>query len=387
MIVALLLAGALAFVLALHPFVTYPLSLVVLARLRPVPIRPVPGTRAGRVALCVCAYNEERVIGAKIENMLALRRAVPGLEILVYVDAASDRTAEIARAYGAQIRLVVGATRQGKTHGMNTLVALTRAEILVFTDANVMFDPDALPRLLRPFADPAVGCVCGHLVYTSSTGGPTAETGSLYWRLEEAIKELESRTGSAMGADGSIFAIRRSLHRPPPSDLCDDMFISFAVLLQGRRIVRAGDAIAREEAAARSAEEFGRKIRIGCMGFNVHRILRGELRRLPLLDRYKYASHKLLRWFTAYLLVVAGACIATGLALAGAWMVLAILVADVLAIGLLVLLLPSGPIARLREVLSAFVATGVGVWRSLLGDRFQTWTPPSSARDLGRADG
>lgn len=383
---AFLLLGLLLVLLALHPFVTYPLSLLALSRLCAAPRLPFGGMPAGRAALCVCAYNEERVIRAKIENMLAMRRAMPDLEILVYVDAATDRTAEIAQGFGEAIRLVVGERRLGKTHGMNTLVAMTRTDFLVFTDANVMFEADALPKLLQPFVDPSVGCVCGHLVYTSLAGGPTAETGSLYWRLEEAIKELETRTGSAMGADGSIFAIRRTLHRPPPPDLCDDMFISIAVLLQGSRVVRAAGAYALEEAAAKPRDEFARKVRIGCMGFNVHRLLRAELRRLPLLDRYKYVSHKLLRWFTVYLLLAGGLCILAGLALAGAWLVLAILLLDALAVGLLVLLLPSGPMARLREVISAFVATGLGVWRSLRGERFQTWTPVSSARGPGGAD-
>jgi cellulose synthase/poly-beta-1,6-N-acetylglucosamine synthase-like glycosyltransferase len=385
MATALLLTGMLLLLLALHPFTTYPLSLAILTRLRPVPIAP-GRPPAGRVALCVSAFNEEEVIAARIANMIAMRRAVPDLEILVYVDAATDRTAAIARGFGDAIRLAVGDRRQGKTHGMNTLVAATEAEFLVFTDANVLFDDDALPALLRPFADPAVGCVCGHLRYTSAAGGPTAETGGLYWRLEEAIKEMESRTGSVMGADGSIFAFRRSLHRAPPADLADDMFISLAVLLQGGRIVRAADAIAREEAAARPAEEFRRKIRIGCHGFNVHRLLRRELRRLPMLDRYKYVSHKLLRWFAGALLLGAAACFAAGLALAGMWTLLAILTLDALAIGLLLLLLPSGPFARLREVAAAFLATGIGVWRSLRGERFQTWQPASSARRPGPAD-
>jgi cellulose synthase/poly-beta-1,6-N-acetylglucosamine synthase-like glycosyltransferase len=385
LITALIVTGVALMTLALHPFVTYPLSLILLARLRPVPLTPRGTAPPGRAALCVCAFNEERVMRAKLDNMLAMRRAMPDLEILVYVDAATDGTADIARRYEDRIRLVVGDVRQGKTHGMNTLVGMTSAEFVIFTDANVMFEPDAVPRLLDPFRDPAVGCVCGHLHYTSRKGGPTAATGSLYWRLEEAIKELESRTGSAMGADGSIFAIRRNLHRPPPPDLCDDMFISFQVLLRGCRIVRAGDAVAFEEAAADPAEEFGRKIRIGCMGFNVHRLLRADLRRLSWSDQYKYVSHKLLRWLTIYLLAAGGTLAAMGLVLAEAWLLLAFIVLDALAIVLLSLLLPSGPLGKGREVLSAFLATGIGVWRSVRGERFQTWTPVSSAR--GPVDG
>lgn len=375
----LALLGLLALALAAHPFTTYPMSLRRLARRWPRPIRA--GAPPRTAALCVCAYNEERVIRGKAENMLAMQRVMPALELLVYVDAGTDRTADILREFPG-IRLVVAPARQGKTHGMNTLVAMTSAELIVFSDANVLFDDQAVPRLLAPFGDPAVGAVCGHLVYTGAGGSATAQAGSAYWRLEERIKQLESDSGSVMGADGSIFAIRRSLHRPPPPDLIDDMYVSLSVLWAGSRVVRAGDALAHEEAVSRSGEEFRRKVRISCQAFNVHRALWPQLRTMPAIDRYKYVSHKLLRWLTAYLLAAAALLVPSGLVLAGAWLPAVALVAAGL-IGTAVLMVSrTGPLATLRDVLAAFVATGVGVWRSLRGDRFQTWNPPASSRAL-----
>ncbi len=374
---AALLAGLLLLALAVHPFVIYPLSLRLL---RPRPLRQ--GAPPASAALCVCAYNEEPVIRAKAENMLAMRRAWPGLELLVYVDAASDRTAEILREYENDIRLVVSPARHGKTHGMNTLVGMTAAELLVFSDANVTFAADAVPRLLAPFGDAAVGCVCGHLVYTGGDGQPTAVAGSLYWRLEEHIKALESATGSVMGADGSIFAIRAGLHRPPPADLIDDMYISLAVLCAGARIVRANDALAYEAAVSRPAEEFRRKVRIACQAFNVHRALRPSLARMPAVDRYKYVSHKLLRWMAIYLLAAGGLFVLAGLALLQAWLLLAAVLGLGVLGGTLMAVASSGLLATLRDVLGAFVATGIGVLRSLRGERFQTWNPPASARSL-----
>lgn len=389
----LLLLGLGLLLLAVHPFTTYPLSLRLLSRARPrtlQPRAPVPGS----VALCVCAYNEEPVIAAKIANMLAMRAALPELDILVYVDAASDRTAEILRRADG-LRVVVARTRQGKTHGMNTLVGMTSAELIVFSDANVCFAPDALPHLIAPFADPEVGAVCGHLVYTEAgapnAGAPaasisaTGKTGSRYWRLEERIKALESATGSVMGADGSIFAIRRRLHHAPPPDLIDDMFVSFSVLCGGGRIVRADDALAYEATVSRPGEEFARKIRIACQAFNVHRALWPELRRMPLLDRYKYVSHKLLRWLTIYLLTGAAACLLGGLALVGHGKVAALLLLAVPALLAVVGRARGGKLAMLRDVLAAFLATGIGVRRSLAGERFQTWNPPASARDFATA--
>lgn len=378
---ALASAGVLALALGLHPFATYPLSLMVLARLRPRPHRTGPAPPNCKVAVCVCAYNEEQVIGARINNLIALRATVPDLEILVYVDAAADGTAAIVRRYGNAIRSHISPARQGKSCGMNQLVSMTDADLIVFSDANVTFALDALANLIAPFADESVGCVCGHLIYRySDHPTATAETGSLYWRIEERIKDLESRVGSVMGADGSIFAIRRHLHRPPPGDLIDDLFVSLSILCGGHRIVRADHATAYEDAVSRPAEEFGRKVRIACQAFNVHRALWPSLRRLPTLDQYMYVSHKVLRWLTIYLLAASGFCIVWAVLLEGGFVMASATVGAVFCAGLLVALRAVRPIAKTIEILAAFVATGLGVFRSLAGDRFQTWNPPGSAR-------
>jgi len=374
----LLAAGLLLLLLAVHPFVTYPLSLRLLARLRPAPLRS--GPVGGRAAICVCAYNEERVIRAKVENMLSMRAAWPELQVLVYVDGNGDGTADIVRGFGDAVTLVASTARLGKTHGMNTLVSMAQAEYLVFSDANVMFAPDAVPRLLAAFADPDVGCVCGHLIYTKPGENVTAATGSLYWRLEERIKADETATGSAVGADGSIFALRRSLHVPPPPDLIDDMFVSLKVLAGGKRVVRAADAYAYEEAVSRPAEEFRRKIRIACQAFNVHRALWPELRRMRGIDLYKYVSHKLLRWMTIYALVGGAALVLAGTGMLFGWTAFLALLGLGLVGAAAIAVLPMGLAATGRDVLGAFVATGIGVWRSVRGERFQTWTPPASAR-------
>lgn len=383
----MLLAGACVLVaVGVHPFTTYPLSLAALARLRPQPIRaasPAAPTPGPRVALCVCAYNEEKVIRAKAQNMIEMRKAMPGLELMVYVDAASDRTADILREYETEITLIVSPGRHGKTYGMNKLVQTTTTEFIVFSDANVTFAPDAIPRLLARFADPGVGCVCGHLVYTLANDSATAVTGSMYWRLEETIKELETRTGSTMGADGSIFAIRRALHNPPPPDLIDDMFVSLSILCAGYRVVRANDALAFEEATSKASDEFRRKVRIACQAFNVHRSLRSRLAKLSVLDRYKYISHKLLRWFVIYLLSAAGLCFAAGLATIGAWILLLLSICAGAASVIIARLRPTGLFGKLLDIVAALVATGLGVVRSLRGERFQVWTPPASARVRG----
>lgn len=373
---AIALASAL---LVLHPFVIYPASLAWLARRRPAPpLRTAAG--APDAAILLCAYNEERWIEAKAQNLVMLKRRHPGLAIHVYVDGATDRTAAILARYRHELDIIVAPERRGKTHGMNLLVARAARPILVFTDANVMLEPDAIERLTAPFADPAVGCVCGHMIYADAEQSITAATGASYWRLEERIKQLESETGSVMGADGALFAIRRVLHVAPPADIIDDMFVSLQVVIAGHRCVRAGDAIAREVAVSSAVDEFRRKQRIACQALNVHRLLWPRLRRLGALDLYKYVSHKLLRWFAIYLAGLSAAAFVAALVAAGYGAIALGLVLSGAAVLALAWVVHLPLVTRVVSILAAMAGTGVGVYRSLRGERFQTWSPAQSKR-------
>ena len=120
--------------LSVHPFVTYPLSLLPFRRRRPKTAMP---ETLPTFAICVCAYNEEATIAEKARNMIAVADTTHDCELLVYVDGASDRTAERLAPFSDRITVVVSDVRRGKSHGMNVLVERCRAEIIVFTDANV----------------------------------------------------------------------------------------------------------------------------------------------------------------------------------------------------------------------------------------------------------
>jgi len=376
--------SAVCLLIALHPFITYPLSLKIVNMLRPAKRQWVPGEPAtGRFAICMCAYNEEHVIKAKILNLLAMRQQEPDLEILVYVDAATDKTAELLKPFASQITLHVSPVRYGKTHGMNLLVAQTTAQFVVFTDANVRLDVSGLKRLRNYFADTSVGCVCGDLIYTNGNDSATAATGSLYWRLEQAIKSLEQVSGSVMGADGSLFAIRRELHSPPPDHIIDDMYVSFMILCEGYRVVQANDVRAYEESVSNGVEEYRRKIRIACQAFNVHRILWPAIRQLDALTIYKYVSHKLLRWLSIYFLVL-GAVLFEGALLFAQlpWVALALPVVAALSLWI-GMRWSAGPLTAIVEVIRSLGGAGVGVWQSVRGERYQTWQPSASIRGQG----
>lgn len=382
MVTALLIFGFLCLLVACHPFVTYPWSLIVLQALYPVkrsPLNDIPQTDLS-CAICVCAYNEERGIERKVQNLLALRAREPSLEILVYVDGAGDRTAEILREYASQIELHIAAERRGKTHGMNLLTSKAQASILIFTDANVLMDLKCVDDFRRYFADPEIGCVCGNLIYTNGGTSATAASGSAYWRFEEAIKKLEMESGSMIGADGSVFAIRRSLHVAPPEHLIDDMYVSLMILCGGHRVIQASDALAYEESVVSAREEFNRKIRIACQAFNVHRLLWPKLRKLDGITIYKYVSHKLIRWFTIYLLAMAVVAFEAALFVAGHPRIAVALIVGGAATLLLGCISSVKPFAQISGILAAFAGTGVGVWRSICGERYQTWTPAASIR-------
>jgi len=331
-------------------------------------------------AICLCAYNEAGVIRTKIENTLELRRRLGQLQILVYVDGATDGTAEILEPYANRIDLVVSPQRRGKTYGLNRLMALATADIVVLTDANVHIEPNALVNMARYFQDPDVGCVCGSLTYINSETA-TAAAGSAYWRLEEHIKQLESDTGSVMGADGSLYGIRRHLYRPIPRGVADDMHLSLRILCEGFRIVRAPDVRAFERSVPNAAEEYRRKVRIGCQAFTSHQMLWPRLRQLGGLSVYKYISHKLMRWFTIVFLVLSAAFASIGIAVvAGVPMAVGLAALGILAIG-------AEPYLRLRpltftvEALRSFSATAIGVWRALRGEKLRIWTPAASIRN------
>ncbi|CAN5174566.1 glycosyltransferase family 2 protein [soil metagenome] len=380
----LLLVFAVVFLwLALHPFTTFPLSLALLARLgigKPtVSIAPATA-RPLTFAICTCAYNEEAVIDAKMRNLLALRDRSPGLDILVYVDAAGDRTAAICQPYADRIKLHVADQRHGKTHGMNLLVQNTQADIVIFTDANVVLAVDIVERLRSHFQDEGVGLVCGKLTYVNSAASVTAWTGSVYWRIEERIKRLETATGSVIGADGSLFAMRRDLHRAPPDHIIDDFYVALMVMCQGKRIIQATDVNAFEESVEVTHEEFRRKIRIACQAFNVHRLLWSQVRRLDALTLYKYVSHKLLRWLSIFTLAASFVMALLATVVGGWWILTLLLAVSPPLLWALGSRWPVRPVSTVYDMLVAFTGVGLGVLESLRGKRFQTWSPAASLR-------
>ena len=126
--------------------------------------------------------------------------------------------------------------RGGKTSVLNRLVAKSKGEILVFTDASEMFDAQAIRHLVANFSDPKVGAVSGQLMMTGSDTNGSTQGVSAYWKYEKKLRVLESRLYSTLGATGAIYALRRSLYSAPPDNtILDDVAIPLAAVRQGYR--------------------------------------------------------------------------------------------------------------------------------------------------------
>lgn len=255
------------------------------------------------VSLVFSAFNEESIIRQKMLNSSALNYS--RLEILVGCDGCSDRTASVARAAGVPgARIFDFSNRRGKPAVINELVTHATGDIVVFSDANTMISPDAILNLVRHFQDSRVGCVCGELKFTAARKGASAE--GIYWRYEVLLKFLESRLNMMVGANGGLYAIRRSLFNPIPArGIIDDFLVSLAIRQKGYRLVYDAEAIAIEETAISVAHEFRRRVRIGAGNFYALRYTWRLLSPTAGLVAFAYWSHKAFRWLVPFALLAA----------------------------------------------------------------------------------
>lgn len=288
--------------LACYTYAGYPL-LLGLATLGRRPLRH-PATHRPRVSVVVAAYDEEAVLARKLENTLALRYPAERLQIVVAADGSSDRTAAIARSFASRgVVTSHRSERRGKAAAIGNAVALADGEVLVFSDANNAYAPDALEALLAPFADPTVGAVSGAKRILEE-GDDLGASEGLYWRYESWIKERESRLGSTVAVAGEILAVRRDAFRPPPvGTINDDLWIALDLLARGYRILYAPGARSWERVSPTLGEEAERRSRIVAGRFQALALLGRRLpwRRPGLV--WRLVSHKFLRPLVPFMLL------------------------------------------------------------------------------------
>ncbi|MFX0195916.1 MAG: glycosyltransferase family 2 protein [Candidatus Hodarchaeota archaeon] len=257
------------------------------------------------VTLLISAYNEENVIERKILNSLALNYPRDLLEIVILSDGSDDRTNQIISQYTDKgVTLRSYERRMGKTGCLNKAAPLSKGSILVFSDANSMYDQNAIKELAKNFADESIGFATGVTTYISKTGRDNFDAVDIYTRIEKATKGLETKFGSCVGADGAIFAIRKSLYQPLKDYDINDLVIPLNVIRQGYRGVQEAKAFCIEERSDGSSPEYNRQVRIA------NRTIRAIFNHGYMLNPFRFGmfsfellSHKISKLLTPFFMV------------------------------------------------------------------------------------
>jgi len=303
----MILAYWLSLLLLIYIYFGYPFLIWLIGCLKPRSIRA--GDHEPTVSILISAYNEERCIARTLANKLELDYPADKMEILVTSDSSTDRTDDIVRDVARQtvperVRLFVQAPRQGKTAALNSAVKEAKGEILVFSDANSLYESDALRKLMRNFLDPEVGYVSGKMIYTNPDGAVLGDGCSAYMRYENYLRQWETRIGSVVGVDGGIDAVRKGLYRPMRADQLPDFVLPLSVVEQGYRVVYESEAVLREDALNSSEAEYRMRVRVSLRAlwalWDMKRLL--SLRKFGLFA-LQLVSHKWLRYL-AFLFMI-----------------------------------------------------------------------------------
>jgi cellulose synthase/poly-beta-1,6-N-acetylglucosamine synthase-like glycosyltransferase len=360
-------------------YVLYPILAEILAA--KFGVAPKRGSELPSVTIIVTAYNEERCIRGKLDNLASLNYPPELVDVIVASDGSSDTTETIAASYDpTRVRVLRLEGRRGKTACQNAAAAAASGEILVFTDATTHLHQETLRRLVENFADSEVGCVGGRLVYVSDVNNVTGRGGEAYWSYEVRLRVAESLLGSMIGVSGCLYAVRRSAYRPIDPELISDFVIAMNMQEQGLRAVLATDAICFEETLDRGSHELAMRVRVAIRSLNAliserrflnpfqfgrfawqlwsHKVLRYAS---PLLWIGALASNSLLVYNLPYLVLLLGQC-----ALISAGAIGFLLQGRHRALGLF-----GRPYYFLLTNIAALIAT----LRYLRGERMVTWQP------------
>lgn len=253
------------------------------------------------VALIIVAHNEEGVIEDKLKNSLALDYPRDNMDIVVASDASTDGTDEIVMAYEDKgVRLVRLAVRGAQTGAQNFAVPRSFGDIVVFSDANSMYKPDAIKKLVEPFADRKAGCVVGRLRHTNPEATSVSYGEELYWRYESFLKRKQSDASALFLANGAIYAVRRNLYKEVNPNHDHDTIVPLRTAGLGYRVVYQPEALAYEIASESFKGELRRKIRIITRDARTFIDLRFMLTPFRPWAAFNIISHKLLRWCVGF---------------------------------------------------------------------------------------
>jgi cellulose synthase/poly-beta-1,6-N-acetylglucosamine synthase-like glycosyltransferase len=257
------------------------------------------------VSILIAAYNEESCIERTIKNKLTLNYPSEKLKIVVISDGSDDKTDEIVKSFAGQgVTLLRQEPRAGKTSALNMAVNKLESDILVFSDANSLYETEAIHKLVQNFADHEIGYVTGKMVYTNSDGTIVGDGCSAYMKYENFLRAAETRIGSVVGVDGGIDAVRKSIYRKMNPDQLPDFVLPLKVVEQGYRVVYEPKALLQEASLDSSSDEYRMRVRVTLRAlwalFDMRQLLFG---RKQTLFAWQLWSHKVLR-YTCFIFLV-----------------------------------------------------------------------------------
>ncbi len=289
-----------------YSYLGYPALLLLLNRLAPKVSLADGNSELPMVSLVIAAYNEEKVINDKIKNSLEIDYPEGLFEVIVASDGSNDGTNRIVDAWAERDKRVrlLELNRGGKSSAINKAMEHAKGAVIVFSDANTVYTPGAVKRLVRRFG-PKVGSVCGRLVYRNTEKAASGRGEGLYWRYETFLKKLESRLGFIAGANGAIYAIRGELFEElSPGTINDDLVISMRIVKKGYRSIYEEEAVAYEDVAPDMESEFRRHVRDGAGHYIAAMDLIGLLNPLLGVRSLIYLSHRVLRWAVPFIMIM-----------------------------------------------------------------------------------
>lgn len=374
--------------LIVYPNIIYPSFVYLIGLIRPRPIKRRPWLPS--VTVLIPAYNEAQHIAATVQNKLEQDYPRDRLEIIVISDGSTDGTDDIVHEFSSEnVRLMRREQREGKAAALNEAVRYASGEILVFSDANSLFAPDAIRRMMENFANPEIGYVTGNLTYKMRSDGIAGNGCSAYMKYENALRTLETRAGSIIGVNGGVDAIRRELYRDVPRQLITDFVLPLHVISTKHRVVYDERVHSSEVANSELGSEFRMRTRVAL------RALRGiaYMRRLCNPVNYPWIafsliSHKVTRYFSFLFLPVA---FVANLMLASIPAYAALFVAQMIVYLLAIVGwrkdLP-GFLRKLTFVPAYFLITNVAfaiaAFKYLQGETMATWQPRAGAQPTER---
>ena len=377
-VIAIVFWGSVGLILYAHA--GYPLLLGLLASLRGrtprARTRAFPDDELPIVSVIVAAYAEQDVIADRVANVRALEYPPERLELIVACDGSPDGTADRARDAGAD--LVLELPRGGKIRAQDAAVERARGDIVAFSDANVTWQPDALRRLVAPFADSRVGYVCGEVQLVDPRG---SNQEGLYWRYELALRSLESRVRSVTGGNGAIYATRRESYLVVDPIMGHDLSFPFNMVKRGWLALAVSEAQASEKMVPTIEGEFARKRRM--MSHTWPIVLRGGMlspRGYDPLYALMIVSHRILRYLTPFLHVIA--LVTNVLLLGSGWVYMAALAIQVavLLAAALAGTVRARPMLIARYYVLTTASLAAGLWDWLVHGTSAGWEPAEGTR-------